>query len=162
LDLTGSASDAGNGSAELVEWILNGYPNPVHSHTYFAGQAGVSSNVFMSIKEREGDTLLLPVYNHIHYGIPTSSYDPPPEDEVVISNGASSTYYHVIAFSCFVPMCVKVLGSDYCPLWHMGRQDGSIKRNDKTVEGYFTECGSSDIISPGDYYAGAYFISLIR
>jgi hypothetical protein len=154
LDLNGSASDNGNGSAELVDWILNGYPNPVQSHTYFAGQAGVSSNVFMSVKERVGATLLLPVYNHIHYGIPTSSYDPPPEDQVVVSNGTSTTYYHVITFSCFVPMCVQVQGNEKCDLWQMGRQNGSIKAQDKTIEGYFTKC-TEDITSPGEYYAGA-------
>jgi hypothetical protein len=166
LDLSGSGSDAGNGSAELVDWIINGYPRPVREHTFFAGQAGVSSNVFMAIDHREGDTVLLPVYNHISYGIPDLPYDTPPgtepQDIVVESNGNSTTYYHVITFSCFVPMCVKVQGNDRCPLWLMGRQTGSIKPQDKTVEGFFTECTSSDIISPGDHYAGAYILSLIR
>jgi hypothetical protein len=161
LDLSGSASDAGNGSAELVEWIINGYQTPVREHTFFAGQAGVSSNVFMSIEERIGDTVLLPVYDHISYGIPELPYDHE-SDTVVVSNGSSTTYYHVITFSCFVPTCVKVLGGDWCPLWHMGRQNGSIKPQDKTVEGFFTECTSSDIVSPGDHYAGAYYLSLIR
>jgi hypothetical protein len=166
LDLNGSASDDGNGSAELVEWILNGYPNPVRAHTFFAGQAGVSTNVFVSVKERLGATLLLPVYNHISYGIPELPYDTldpndDPQDQVIISNGASTTYYHVITFSCFVPMCVKAQGNDRCDLWQMGREKGSIKPQDKTIEGYFTKC-SEDIISPGDHYAGAYIVSLVR
>jgi hypothetical protein len=160
LDLSGSGADAGNGSAELVEWIINGYPREVVAHTFFAGQAGVSSNVFASIKQREGDTILLPVYDHLSYGIPPLPYDHD-DDQVVISNGTSTTYYHVVAFSCFVPTCVKVLGNDKCDLWLEGRQSGAIKPQDKTIEGYFVEC-TGDITQPGDNYAGAYILSLIR
>jgi len=160
LDLSGSGADAGNGSAELVEWIVNGYPREVVEHTFFAGQSGVSSNVFASVKQREGDVVLLPVYDHISYGIPDLPYDDE-RDQVVISNGTSTTYYHVITFSCFVPTCVKILGNDKCELWQMGRDNGTIAPQDKTIEGYFVEC-TDDITQPGTHYAGAYILSLVR
>jgi hypothetical protein len=160
LDLSGSGADAGNGSAELVEWIVNGYPREVVEHTFFAGQSGVSSNVFASVKQREGDVVLLPVYDHISYGIPDLPYDDE-RDQVIISNGTSTTYYHVITFSCFVPTCVKILGNDHCDLWQMGRDNGTIGAQDKTIEGYFVEC-TDDITQPGSHYAGAYILSLVR
>jgi hypothetical protein len=144
----------------LVEWIRNGYSREVVIHTFFAGQPGVSTNVFASVKERIGDTLLLPVYDHISYGIPDLPYDHE-SDQVVVSNGTSTTYFHVISFSCFVPTCVKTLGNDKCDLWQLGRQNGSIRPQDITIEGFFTKC-TDDVIKPGDHNAGAYFISLIR
>jgi len=160
LDLNGAEADAGDGSAELVEWIRNGYSREVVTHTFFAGQPGVSTNIFASVKDRIGDTLLLPVYDHISYGIPDLPYDHE-DDQVIISGGTSTVYYHVIAFSCFVPTCVKSRGNDHCALWDLGRINGSISPQDITIEGYFISC-TDGATQPGDHNAGAYLLSLTR
>jgi hypothetical protein len=139
LDLTGSGSDAGNGSHELVDWIQNGFPHGVRIHTWYAGQPGVSNNVFQSVNSIIGDIVLLPVYNAISLGAPPECYDDCAADNVVASNGASATYFHIISFSLFVPTCVRSGGNDSCPLYDQFRAADILDPNDKTIEGYFIE-----------------------
>jgi hypothetical protein len=161
LDLSGSGSDAGDGSAELVFWIENGFPNKVRIHTWFAGQPGVSNNVFMSVYSIVGNEVLLPVYNAIVDGAPPDPYDSP-DDTIVWSSGASTTYYHVISFSIFVPTCVHARGSDRCPIYDDLRAIGALSPDDKTIEGYFIEGTSDGLSGIGEVYAGAYTIYLER
>jgi hypothetical protein len=161
LDLSGSGSDAGDGSAELVYWIENGFPHKVRIHTFFAGQPGVSTNVFMSINSILNVPVLLPVYNGIVDGSPSIPWDDP-SDIVVWSSGASTTYYHVISFSIFVPTCVHAKGSDRCELYDQLRAEGVLGPNDKTVEGYFMEGTMEGLSGIGEVYAGAYTIYLER
>ena len=161
LDLSGSGSDKGNGSSELVFWIKNGFPGTIYIHTWFAGQPGVSNNVFMSVNSILGNRVLMPVYNAIVNGSPPSPYDNP-NDSTVWSNGASTTYYHVITFSIFVPTCVHAKGSDSCPLYDQLRLDGSLGPNDKTIEGYFVQGTVEGLGGKGELYAGAYSLLLTR
>ncbi len=161
LDLNGDGADLGTGSSELVYWIENGYPGTVSIHTWFGGQPGVSTNVFMAVYDIVGEPQLLPVYNAVHTGVPPIPWDHP-DDQVVISSG-NTTYYHVISFSIFVPTCVHAKGGDSCPLYDAFRADGTLDPNDKTIEGYFIE-GTLDGLTGkgGEVYAGAYTIYLTR
>jgi len=161
LDLTGSGSDNGNGSSELVYWIGNGFPGAVDIHTWFAGQPGVSNNVFMAVDSILGRKVLLPVYNAISSGLPPYPYDNP-SDTTVVSNGASSTYYHVITFSIFMPTCVRATGADHCPLYQKFRDAGALDPDDKTIEGYFVPGTLEGLGGKGELYAGAYTLYLTR
>jgi hypothetical protein len=161
LDLSGSGSDNGNGSAELVYWIKSGFPGTVYIHTWFAGQPGVSNNVFMSVNAIVGAEVLLPVYNAVVNGPPPLPYHGG-LDSVVWSNGASSTYYHVITFSIFVPTCVHAKGSDSCPLYDRLRDEGVLDPDDKTIEGYFKQGTLEGLGGRGELFAGAYTLYLTR
>ncbi|MFQ5922118.1 MAG: hypothetical protein ACE5M4_04685, partial [Anaerolineales bacterium] len=161
LDLDGSGSDDGNGSSALVSWIKNGFPQRIYMHTWFAGQPGVSNNVFSSVDWVVGQKVLLPVYNAISEGLPSNPFDDM-SDTTVISNGASTTYYHVITFSIFIPTCVRNQGSDFCPLYQKFRDDGVLDPNDKTIEGYFMEGTLEGLGGKGELYAGAYTLYLTR
>ncbi len=162
LDLTGSGSDAGDGSAELRFWIENGFGGTITMHTWFAGQPGVSNNVFMSVKTRLLDPVLLPVYDAIIDGPPPVGYHDPP-DTIVWSNGASTTYYHVITFSIFIPTCVHATGADKgCNLYNELFDQGILSPDDKTIEGYFIEGNMEGLGGKGELYAGAYTLYLSR
>ena len=162
LDLTGSGADAGNGSSELVFWIENGFPGTVTMHTWFAGQPGVSNNVFMAVDSLLNTPVLLPVYDAIIDG-------PPPlpnhsgVDTVVWSNGAATTYYHIITFSIFVPTCVRATGADKdCDLYNYFANEGVLGPDDKTIEGYFMNGTMEGLGGKGELYAGAYTLYLTR
>lgn len=161
LDLDGSSSDSGGGSAQLVNWIRNGYPNSVSIHTFYGGQPGVSNNVFMAVEDIVDKTVLLPVYNAVFTGGPPPLPYDDPDDQVVTSNGLT-TYYHVIAFSLFKVTCVHAKGGDSCPLYDQLRADGVLGPDDKTVEGYFVEGSVVGLSGQGDLIAGAYTTYLTR
>lgn len=161
LDLSGSGSDKGNGSAELAYWIKNGFPNEVSIHTWFAGQPGVSVNVFMSAYSIVGRDVLLPVYNAIVSSPPPNPYDND-ADQIVWSNGASTTYYHVITFAMFRVTCVRAKGSDSCPFYDDLRKQGILDPDDKTIEGYFVSGTSPDVSGKGEVFAGVYTLYLTR
>jgi hypothetical protein len=164
LDLSGSGSDAGNGSNELCSWIEGGYPRDLYIHTWFAGQPGVSTNVFMCVDSVVGTEVYLPVYNAISEGVPPPEWDSP-SDTVVLSNGTSTTYYHVISFARFVPVCIHATGADRdCSLYNDFRDLGILNPEDKTIEGYFLEGYASGLSGkPIDgVYVGAYTIYLIK
>jgi hypothetical protein len=162
LDLTGSGSDAGDGSSELVYWIENGFAGTVTMHTWFAGQPGVSNNVFMAVDSLLWTPVILPVYDAVIDGIPPAGYHDPP-DAVVTSNGASTTYYHVITFSIFVPTCVRATGADKdCDLYNYFAGEGVLDPDDKTIEGYFMEGTLEGLGGIGELYAGAYTLYLSK
>lgn len=137
LDLSGSGSDAGNGSGELCSWIRSGFPHEIDIHTWFAGQPGVSNNVFQCVYDIIGKKNLLPVYDAISEGSPPNPYDDP-SDTIIWSNGSSTTYFHVISFAIFIPTCVHATGGDRnCSLYNQFADSGVLGPDDKTIEGYF-------------------------
>lgn len=159
LDLSGG----GGGSAELIDWINNGFPGGVNIHTWYAGQQGVANNIFIEIGKHLNQPVLLPVYNAISNGIPAIPYDPPVVDTVVTTGGTWSDYFHVISFSIFVPICVHATGADTgCDLYNHFRTDGILGPDDKTIEGYFIEGFPGDLSGTGDLGAGAYTLYLTR
>ena len=157
LDLSGG----GGGSSELVDWIENGFPGMVRFHTWFAGQAGVANNIFMSVESLIGQEVLLPVYNAISDGLPPYPYDHV-IDTTVVTGGTWTTYYHIISFSVFVPTCVHATGGDSCYMYDMLRADGILKPDDKTIEGYFVNGNVTGLGGQGELDAGAFTLYLTR
>jgi hypothetical protein len=159
LDLSGG----GGGSAELVDWIRNGFPSGVRMHSWYAGQQGVANNVFIEVSRHLNQRVLLPVYNAISNGIPALPYDPPAVDNVVVTGGVWSDYFHVITFSIFVPTCVHATGGDKdCDLYNFFEGEGVLGPDDKTIEGYFVDGFSGGLGGSGDLIAGAYTLYLTR
>lgn len=176
LDLSGQASDAGNGSAELCDWIENGFNRGIRIHTWYAGQPGVSNSILDCVATVLNEPALVPIFDAISYGQPTLPYHIDhtecsgidyPCDIIVLSNGTSTTYYHVISFSIFVPTCVKKTGNADCPLYQAFRDMGSLRPQDKTIEGYFMRGYVTGVEGRGDDFGlfdhfGVYTIYLDR
>jgi hypothetical protein len=155
LDTDGGGADA------LRDWIIDGFPGKLYSHTWFPGKEGVADAIFMSIEFRVGEPVLLPVYNARTEGLPTSPWIH--ENDLVIENNAySSTYYHVITFAKFIPTCVRATGADHCAYYDTLRAEGTLVPQDKTVEGYFEPGTWDGVEGGGTWYAGVYAIALTR
>ncbi len=152
LDLSGG----GGGASELSDWIHNGFPGNVQTHTWFGGQSGVENSVFQSVGDVIGTIVWLPVFDKFCLGDPltvcpneydTDLTDPPyagGHDTIVYSGGTSQTYFHVIQFSAFRITCVEAPGVPNTCL-HPGRDlaeavNPTLNWNSiKTIEGYFLE-----------------------
>ena len=155
LDTDGGGADA------LRDWIIDGFPGKIYSHTFFPGKEGVADAIFMAIDYRVGEPVLLPVYNARTEGLPVIPWDDP-RDQVVENNAFSSTYYHVITFAKFIPTCVRATGVDKCPYYDELRSEGILRPQDKTVEGYFEPGTWDEVEGGGTWYAGVYAIALTR
>ena len=158
LDLDGG----GGGASFLIDWIENGFPTGAYIHTWYAGQAGVANSIFKAVEDFViGEQVLLPVFNAISMGLPPYPYDDA-SDTTEETMGASTTYYHVISFSIFVPTCVHWRGSSSCLLSDQYRAAGSLGPSDKTIEGYFVEGFVPGLGGKGEIDAGAYTLYLTR
>jgi len=155
----------GGGADALIGWVEDGFDGKISIHTWFPGKGGVADSIFQSIKSRLNQEVLLPVYNARNEGIPPIPWGDDPDcinDQIVLNNSFSATYYHVIAFSIFVPTCVKAIGNDVCPLHDAYKAEGILKPQDKTIEGYFVDGTVDGVDGGGSVYAGVYVLTLIR
>ena len=161
LDLNGG----GGGASELSDWILNGFPDEIHIHTWIGGQTGVAASVFQTVHSRIGDDVIIPVFDKYcdqPGSLPETScpglYDP--QDVTIPSGGTSTLYYHIISFSVFHITCVDSPPYGPCP----GHQAAGLPGNVKTIEGYFVQGPVPGLTGrPGDGQdAGAYSLYLTR
>jgi hypothetical protein len=161
LDLSGG----GGGASDMSDWILNGFPDEIHIHTWLGGQTGVANSVFQTVHSRIGDDVVIPVFDKYcdqPGSLPQTScpalYDP--EDITVPSGGTSTLYYHIISFSVFHITCVDAPPYGPCP----AHKAAGIKGNVKTIEGYFVQGPVPGLTGrPGDGVdAGAYSLYLTR
>jgi hypothetical protein len=161
LDLSGG----GGGASDMSDWILNGFPDEIHIHTWLGGQTGVAASVFQTAHSRIGDDVVIPVFDKYcdqPGSLPETScpalYDP--EDITVPSGGTSTLYYHIISFSVFHITCVDSPPYGPCP----GHQAAGLPGNVKTIEGYFVQGPVPGLTGrPGDGVdAGAYSLYLTR
>jgi hypothetical protein len=171
LDLDGG----GGGSSELVDWV-NGQNVPdLRSHTWLGGQSGTANNVFQAAAGREGQFVILPVFNHLcdDYPNPKCSENVHPQDTILTSAGGNY-YYHIITFAIFYVTCVNASGVHHgeCPGHKVARDlgvfssiSGANATNPKSIEGYFIQ-GFVPGLSGGpggdDIDTGAYTLYLTR
>jgi hypothetical protein len=144
LDLSGG----GGGASDMRDWIINGFPNPVVEHTWFAGQSGVANTVFQAVYDRmlTNPIVILPVFNDFCDGLPGTNCPSQmhPQDVVVPTSATSQLYFHVITYSVFRITCVEapgVPGNPDCPGKNAAQaaNPGLIPNNTKSIEGYFLE-----------------------
>jgi hypothetical protein len=168
LDLNGG----GGGSSELADWVDGEFADEIEIHTWFGGQSGVDNNVFQAAYGREGDTVLIPVFDMYcdqpgklpETGCPTLYHDDDPvgegKDVTVPSGGASTLYYHVITFAAFKITCIDAPPYGPCP----GHIAAGLPNHVKTIEGYFTNAFFPNVsgIPSGGVDAGVYVVNLIR
>jgi hypothetical protein len=167
MDLDGG----GGGSSELSDWVLNGYTPEIEVHTWIGGQTGVTNSVFQAVDDRRrtNPIVAVPVFDQYCQDYPFTTPECQPfihaDDNIIESGGASTTYYHVIAFAAFYITCVDapgVPGGHGCPGHNRAVSLGSIRNNDKTIEGYFLRGYIPGLSGDGGAETGVYNILLRR
>ncbi|MFZ2098353.1 MAG: Tad domain-containing protein [Anaerolineales bacterium] len=180
LDLNGG----GGGASELLDWIRNGFPDPIPPHKWIPEESGVATSIFHTVASAVvGEDVILPVFNNVCNGVPTTFENPelytqcaygPPDD---LSLASSSMNFHIITFAQFHVTCVqtgknKVTAEpgyvynnhkNHCNGHEAALNNGSIDDNDKTIEGYFEEVDLGGYSGPGDWFdTGTFTVVLIR
>ena len=157
----------GNSANEMVGWIEDGFNAELFIHTWFAGNPGVQTNVFQAVEEREGELLIMPVFDELCGGAPSAAgpcaTEFHPGQDTVVAGSGPQTYFHVIAFSIFYVSCVDSGGSDSCP-GHDAAVAAGMDHNEKTIEGYFIEGTLPGLGGGGSQglNVGAYVVFLIE
>jgi len=166
VDLNGG----GGGASELVNWVTNGYAPEVAIHTWLPLQDGNTTPIYDAAQAREGQTVLLPVFNMSCQGNPLEepgcTVHTDPADVIIGCDPncpASAWFFHLITFSGFVIECVSPVPSDHCPAKDLAVADGIFPGNQiKTIEGHFVEGYVPGLGGGGGTYAGLYTIFLTR
>lgn len=141
LDLNGG----GGGAAEMKDWIANGYSGPINTHYWFGGQSGDIASIYMEINDtREGQDVILPMFNAFCFGLPDITpgcvwHD---EDTIILGGGSQLLYYHIFSFSVFHITCVdpKQSPSYPCPMRQLVIDRFGLNKNSlNSIEGYFIQ-----------------------
>jgi hypothetical protein len=157
LDLNGPP---GGGAAELKSWIQNGFPGLIEPFTWLPEQAGVTTSIFQDVGEYlVGDEATLPVFDKLCPKEPYINTDPSYSLEACTWNDYDDRSkegvqlnFHIVAFSRFYVTCVQtgknrvwsvpelnLKKNESCPGHAKAVEVGSIRDNDKSIEGYFLE-----------------------
>jgi hypothetical protein len=164
LDLDGG----GQGSSQLVDWILNGLNRNMTTHEWLPTKSGVSTNIFQAVETRRqtNPIVVVPMYDLICPGNPTlnANCTVHPEDILTYIKGSSSspTHYHISGFAAFYITCVSTAQNEYCPGKARGVEVGVVPANTqgmsnaKTIEGYFLRGYVPGLGGEGDVDTGAY------
>jgi type II secretory pathway pseudopilin PulG len=173
LDLNGG----GGGAADLRDWITNGFPGEVYTHTWFAGQTGVAVSVYDTVHDEvlvDDEIVIIPVFDQFCGGPPDTTCpelvhtDPPDDfdDTIVFSGGASTDYFHVISFALFKISCVDAGshpgGGSSCPGNQQLQDWNIINPSGKTIEGCFIQGTVPGLGGGGGPFVGAYVVYLTR
>jgi hypothetical protein len=146
--------DGGGSNANELQCFINppsdgACPLEVPIHTWREGQTGVAGSVFQEAELREGDNVIIPVYDKAcesGFGPPwtpgtschSSFWD---EGDTYIAGNGSGYYYHIASFAIFHITCVHDTGQSNCPI-HLAAVTAGIPgmaANTKTIEGHFVE-----------------------
>lgn len=164
LDLDGG----GQGSSQLVGWILNGLDRNMTTHEWLPTKSGVSTNIFQAVETRRqtNPIVVVPMYDLLCPGNPTlnANCTVHAEDILTYIKGSSSspTHYHISGFAAFYITCVSTAQNEYCPGKARGVEAGVVPANTqgmsnaKTIEGYFLRGYVPGLGGEGDVDTGAY------
>jgi hypothetical protein len=160
-------------AAELGEWIENGFSRANQLHDWIGGTTGVATDIFRSAQEREGDIMVVPVYQAFCPSRP----DTTPEcaqfwheglDNVIVAAGTSTTYFHIDGFAGFLITVQAPDRSDPCPGRtafqdvNRGRINWGTLNSIKTIEGYFIRDFVPGVGGSGGPNAGALVLLLTQ
>jgi hypothetical protein len=176
LDLDGG----GGGASDLSDWIENGFPGEVYTHTWFAGETGVSVSVYNTVHDEvlmDDEVVIIPVFDQYCGGPPASDcpglvhneLDDGVDDTIVLSGGSSTDYFHIVSFALFKVSCVDAGshpgGGNTCPGNEQLQDWNIINPSGKTIEGCFiqgTAPGLGGGSGGGGPFVGAYVVYLTR
>jgi hypothetical protein len=159
---------SGNGAADLVDLMLNGYSGTITLPEWFQGQTGTIANLFIQADNNiRFNLVLVPVFDAICDGYTDTTLpscpDYNPGELILPGNGTGGAYVRVATFAPFVVTCVHKQGeSTLCPAQELAGGDAA-DPNAKTMEGYFLSgvAGTGEI-DPNGFDLGVYIISLTR
>jgi len=156
LDLSGNGGNAN----DLTDWITGDQdPGPLTTHTWYGGQSGAISSVFMTVADYEGQVVYLPVYDRLCTDEPDPGNpsgpcaDTPTTDtdgyvhdyDKVKPTSGTGYYFHIVSFVPFYISCVNApgrkddLGQYSCPGHDFAVEVGAIADHVSTIEGYFLD-----------------------
>lgn len=153
LDLDGESSDAG----ELRDWILEPGSANIQTHVWLMGSDGGKTTVYDAALQKEGDDVILPVFNHncamnaegetagrledTQCFIDFSATEGGPDPKIGGNNpnvdGNNVDYFHIISFAVFHIECVSNKPSKDCPIKTIAIDQGIAEPNTFSIEGYF-------------------------
>lgn len=155
LDLDGNEAardceSAGEGAAELVEWISNGYECEIRIHTWVPENTGVATSIFGEVEDRRqtNPLVILPVFDD--YCPDGDPRDPAtwPQcqgkwhdviDTMHPLTAQQPMYFHIDSFAAFYITCVRLNNGDYCVGAERLEELNGNMPNLKSIEGYFLE-----------------------
>ena len=142
VDLNGDTNLECGGACELRDWIENGFDLEIDFHTWAPLQDGAETSTFQSAKTREGDIVLLPVFDAACQGDPRDEgcdYWHDGEDQLAGGDScpAGQWCFHLITFSAFLIECVSSKPSERCDAKDQAIADDILDLSDKTIEGRF-------------------------
>ena len=121
----------GGGGGQLSDWIENGYPNPIYTHSWLGPEQGNIVSIYHTLYDQLQDltaqgleyVVLLPVFDamcdgwpettpgcEFHDGPPPTPVDIPPDEANV-----NALYWHIISFSYFRITCIDDGPHSSCP-----------------------------------------------
>lgn len=173
LDMNGGGSNANELRCFINPPSAGACPLEVPIHTWREGQTGVAGSVFQEAELREGDNVIIPVYDKAcatGTGLPwvlgsachSNFWD---EGDTYIAGNGSGYYYHIISFAIFNITCVDAVGQPTCPIHLAAVTAGILANNTKTIEGHFVEGYVPGIIGQpgsGGVDVGAYTVYLVQ
>jgi hypothetical protein len=146
LDLDGD----GGGASDMVDWIKDGFNDPIRIHTWVPSEPGDTVSGFHAAADEVGEIKVLPIFDQFCVGepdAPENSYCmdiahnhiplPPGMTSDIVVYGTAQTYYHIIGFAYFYISCVDAPSHSPCPGHEKAVELGLIKHNVGTIEGYF-------------------------
>jgi len=174
-----SLFEGSQSTADLLDWIENGPPETIKTHRWYPAFQGDPAVIYATLRELEGQTFVIPVYNGFCEGDPIDAH---PEclnivhhlgapDDTSEHGGDSRLHYHVSGFASFYISCVRSPGKP-CPgaNWYAAERPCLLAPNNcspgnnfKSIEGYFLSGISTEVGGTGggiDY--GTYVLRLIK
>lgn len=153
LDLDGGSSDAG----ELRDWILIPGSATIQTHIWAMGSDGGKTTVYDAALQKEGEDVILPVFNHncamgaegetagkledtqcfIDFSATEGGADPKIGGNNPDVDGNNVDYFHVISFAVFHVECVSNKPKKDCPIKTIAIDQGLAEDNTFSIEGYF-------------------------
>ena len=198
LNLEGESA----GNPNLEGWIKDGLNAGLETHTWLTGIDGNRPVVYRSyLSTRLFDIVWIPVFNVMCqndpktdtacrdaalYGETGFPFPPGRTDFYYIYGSPATEYYHIVAFSPFIPTCIMASGQNFysrqnpdvnekCPGFQFAQDNNPdpkhphkslIDDNTNTLEGYFLtpdpEMFDGDSTSVGGADIGYYRVSLTR
>lgn len=151
VDLDGRSSEdncyptSTEGASELSNWITNGYPCDLRTHTWVPEQTGLSSSIFQNVEDRRqtNPLVVLPVFDDFcDDGLPNIACPSKWHSDVDNTHEHQPTYFHIEGFSAFYITCVRDKSNKVCPgiqrAMDLNTQlNNGQKQSIRSIEGYF-------------------------
>lgn len=169
-------------SEELIQWITQDYSDvEVNPFTWVGGRPGVNYDIFDAVRVREGDNVLIPIFDKLcRNGLPNlvcplefNEGNSNPPDEIIVTEGSPGhLYYRIVGWGLFHVSCIYASGPidkedpERCPFRLASTDNGGAglpsNLDNKTIERYFVSGTHQGGSGGGGVDFGVYWYWLSR